>query len=91
MAIMTTTSLSQSSKRGTHLLPSLQRLHSQFIDFGPLFANLDKLIDFAGRNHDYTVQICHNEVTRVDREWLRLFWRCKLNRNIQCRCPCKRV
>jgi hypothetical protein len=74
MAIMTTTSLSQPSKRGTHLFSGLQRLHSQCIDLSPLLADLDKLIDFAGRNHDYAIQICHNEVSRVNREWLRLLW-----------------
>ena len=73
MPIMTTKSLSQSSKRGAHLLTGLQCLHSQLVDLGPLFADLNTLIYLVGRDHNYAVQIGHDEVSGVDREWLCLF------------------
>jgi len=87
MPIMTTKSLSQSSKRGAHLLAGFQCLNGQLVDLGPLFADLNTLIYLVRRNHNYTIQICHDEVSRIDREWLVLFWRGKFDRNVQCRCP----
>jgi hypothetical protein len=74
MPIMTKKSLSQSSKRSAHLLAGLQCLHSQLVDLSPLFADLNTLIYLVGRNHNYAIQICDDEVSRVDREWLCLLW-----------------
>ena len=71
---MTTESLSQSSKGGTHLFAGLQCLHSQLVDLGPLFADLNALVYLVGRNYYYAIQIRDNQVSRVDRERLCLLW-----------------
>ena len=72
MAFMTIASLSQSSKCGAHFLASLQCLYGQLVDPGAFFADLHAFINFVGRNHYYTIQICHDEVSGVDRERLGL-------------------
>lgn len=74
MTIMTKTSLSQSSERGAHLLTTFQRLHRQGIYLGALFADLETLVDLVRRNYHDTVQICYDQISRIDRERLRLLW-----------------
>ena len=41
VAVMTNTSLSQSSERHAHLLAALQRLYRQCVDFGAFFADFE--------------------------------------------------
>lgn len=74
MPIITSKSLSQSSERGAHLLACLQCLHSQLVDLGTLFADLNALVYLVGRDHNNAIQICDDKVTGVDFEWLCLLW-----------------
>jgi hypothetical protein len=81
--VMITHSLSQPRKRGTHFFASQQRFHGLFIDFGPLFADLNTLLYLAGRNDNYTISIRHDQISRIDYEWPDLFRRCELHRSVQ--------
>lgn len=71
---MNPTSLPQTSQCGAHFLTILQRLHRQLVDLCPLFTQFEALVYFVWRNHHHAVQICNNEVSRIDREWLCLLW-----------------
>jgi hypothetical protein len=71
--VMITQLLSQPCKGGTHFFASQQRFYGLLIDFGPLLADLNTLLDFARRDDDYTVSIRHDQVSGVDHEWSDLF------------------